>query len=118
MNERLIHYTFEKGLDDWFAKHNHYSHVEAQIALVSLEKPLPRLSEFFSSDMMARRLALKELFAKLPGRPVVRFFYMYIWRRGFLDGSAGLNYCIMVAFYEFMIVLKAQAMLESRRSVK
>ncbi len=115
MNERLIHYAFEKGLDDWFAKHNHYSKVEAQIALTSLEKPMPRLSELMSSDLMARRLALKELFAKLPGRPVVRFIYMYIWRRGFLDGSAGLNYCLMVSFYEFMIVLKAQAMLEARK---
>jgi hypothetical protein len=65
---------------------------------------------------MARRLALKELFAKLPGRPVVRFIYMYIWRRGFLDGTAGLNYCLMVSFYEFMIVLKAQAMLDARKA--
>jgi glycosyltransferase involved in cell wall biosynthesis len=115
MNERLIHYAFEKGLDDWFAKHNHYSKVEAQIALASLEKPMPKLSEFFSSDLMVSRLALKELFARLPGRPIVRFVYMYVWRRGFLDGRAGLNYCLMVAFYEFMIVLKAQAMLDARK---
>jgi len=118
MDERLIHYTFEKGLDDWFAKHNHYSHVEAGIALTSLEKPMPKLAEFFSSSTVTRRLALKELFARLPGRPVVRFIYMYLWRRGFLDGKAGLDYCIMVAFYEFMIVLKAQAMLDSRRSLR
>ncbi len=117
MNERLIHYAFEKGLSDWFAKHNHYSNVEAGIALTSLEKPMPKLGTFFSSNLMERRLALKELFAKLPGRPVVRFVYMYLWRRGFLDGSAGLNYCLMVSFYEFMIVLKAQAMLESRKGL-
>jgi hypothetical protein len=116
MNERLIHYAFEKGLDDWFAKHNHYSKVEAGIALSSLEKPMPQLADFFASNSMQRRLALKELFAKLPGRPIVRFIYMYIWRRGFLDGSAGLNYCLMVAFYEFMIVLKAQAMLDARKN--
>ena len=78
---------------------------------------MPKLSEFVSSDLMQRRLALKELFARLPGRPVVRFIYMYIWRRGFLDGSAGLNYCLMVSFYEFMIVLKAKAMLTDRNSV-
>jgi len=89
--------------------------VEAQIALTSLEKPMPKLSDFFSSDLMVSRLALKELFARLAGRPVVRFVYMYVWRRGFLDGRAGLNYCLMVAFYEFMIVLKAQAMLDARK---
>ena len=116
LNERLIHYAFEKGLDDWFAKHNHYSRVEAEIALESLEKPAPKFSEFFTSDLMVRRRAQKELFARLPGRPVVRFIYMYFWRRGFLDGGAGLNYCLIVSFYEFMIVLKAKAMLEKRKS--
>lgn len=33
---------------------------------------------------------------------------MYIGRRGFLDGRAGLDYCAMIAFYEYMIDLKVR----------
>jgi len=39
-------------------------------------------------------------------RPPIQFLYMYLFRLGFLDGSAGLTYCRLVTTYEFMIVSK------------
>jgi hypothetical protein len=33
---------------------------------------------------------------------------MYIGRRGFLDGKAGLAYCLLNAVYEQMVSLKVQ----------
>jgi len=55
---------------------------------------------------VVRRRALKELSFRLPCRPAFRFFYMYIWRLGFLDGRAGLDYCRLLSIYEQMIVFK------------
>jgi glycosyltransferase involved in cell wall biosynthesis len=116
LNERLIHYAFEKGMDDWFEKHNRYSRAEAAESLAALEKPAPKLSEFFSSDPVVKRRAIKDLSARVPFRPLARFLYMYIVQKGFLDGSAGFQYCALIGFYEYMIVLKAEELLENRRA--
>jgi hypothetical protein len=33
---------------------------------------------------------------------------MYVFKRGFLDGAAGFSYSVLMAFYEFLIVLKTR----------
>lgn len=100
----LIHYPFEKGLHDWIEKHNRYSTAEAE---ANVQRNGHASSyKLLSGDRSERRRALKQLFAQLPCRPSLRFFYMYLWRRGFLDGRAGWNYCRLLTWYERMIVLK------------
>jgi hypothetical protein len=51
----------------------------------------------------------------LPLRPLVKFFYLYIVNRGFLDGRTGMTYCLLQSLYEYMIVVK---MKELRRREK
>ena len=46
----------------------------------------------------------------MPLRPLIRFIYAYIFRLGFLDGMAGLYFCGLLAFYEFLIDAKAYEM--------
>lgn len=107
LREPLEHYSFGKGLHDWFEKHNRYSTAEAlhELALDATE-PVGVGAVLRSRDGVERKRALKRLFARLPFRPTIRFLYMYLWRRGFLDGHAGLTYCRLLAIYEYMIVLK------------
>ena len=57
-----------------------------------------------------RRRALKDFSLRLPLRPIVRFIYMYIFLRGFLDGQAGLAWCTLQAFYEYLIIIKVWEM--------
>jgi glycosyltransferase involved in cell wall biosynthesis len=102
----LVHYNFSKGLGQWLERHNRYSTIEAEESLKSLaRRPLP-MHALFRSDPVARRRALKELSFRLPCRPLLRFFYMYLLRLGFLDGIPGYHYCRLLAIYEYMIVLK------------
>jgi hypothetical protein len=68
-----------------------------------------------SRDRALRRRALKALSARLPFRPLLKFAYMYLVGRGFLDGRAGLAYCVLQAFYEYMIVLRTREMRAARR---
>jgi hypothetical protein len=68
----------------------------------------------WSKDPNERRRALKNVFFRLPGRPILKFAYYYGWRRGFLDGRAGLTYATLQAIYEYMIACKG-AELERRR---
>ena len=51
-----------------------------------------------------RRRALKtRVWYRLPGRPVLRFLWMYVVKRGFLDGRQGLVYSELIAAYEAII---------------
>jgi glycosyltransferase involved in cell wall biosynthesis len=112
LENHFEHYTFQKGFHAWFEKHNRYSWHEAEESLKSLEASGWKWKDLLSKDPVARRRALKELSFRLPFRPTLRFFYMYFWRRGFMDGKSGWTYCRMLSIYEYMIVLK---MVELRR---
>jgi glycosyltransferase involved in cell wall biosynthesis len=116
LRSHFNHYSFSKGLEAWFAKHNRYSTQEADESLRSLHSS-KRIDwrDLLSPDAPRRKAALKELSFRLPFRPSLRFTYMYVLRCGFLDGIPGLTYCRLLAIYEYMIVVK---MTESRRREK
>lgn len=97
------HYNFSKGIEDWIAKHNRYSSEEARLASGIDQQPL---LECFSADSMRRKRALKSWFVRMPCRPLIKFFYLYIVQRGFLDGYAGFVYCKLQMMYESMIQIK------------
>jgi glycosyltransferase involved in cell wall biosynthesis len=106
LQEHLVHYSFNKGLNAWIDKHNRYSWHEAEEALKSMRQGGAPWRDLLAWDAVRRRRALKELSFRLPFRPTLRFLYMYLFRLGFLDGRAGLTYCRLLALYEYLIVLK------------
>lgn len=105
LREHFLHYSFGKGLNAWFDKHNAYSWREAREAQRSAHEPF-RAGALLSADAVERRRALKDLSFRLPFRPALRFLYMYLLRLGFLDGVAGFRYSQLLAIYEAMIDLK------------
>jgi glycosyltransferase involved in cell wall biosynthesis len=112
----LLHYNFSKGWDDWFEKHNRYSSAEAAEAVRQLESGSPGWSGLLGGDGLERRRALKDLSYRLPGRPWLKFIYLYFLRLGFLDGSAGLTYCVLQALYEYLTVLKTKELRGRRKT--
>lgn len=109
------HYSFSKGLTDWFDRHNRYASAEAAetIRLSDAREGLDWLG-LWSADPLRRRRALKVLASRAPFRPSLRFVYMYLLRRGFLDGHAGLTYCRLLSLYEYLIVLKVRELRGNR----
>jgi hypothetical protein len=108
LTQSFDHYPFSKGIAHWLEKHNAYSSMEARRALAER-----KTSGMFSlkialwhTDLQLRRFHQKGLFYKLPGRPLLKFFYMLLWRRAFLDGRAGITYAVLQSIYEYFIVLK------------
>jgi glycosyltransferase involved in cell wall biosynthesis len=113
----IIHYPFSHGVSHWIARHNRYSDMEAVEAAKVRAPPdgSPAVrATVWSRDPNERRRALKDIFFRLPARPLVKFVYYYAWRRGFLDGRAGFTYATLQAIYEYMIACKG-AELERRR---
>ncbi len=112
LQSHFLHYTFRKGLTDWFAKHNRYSTGEA---VELLKAPAIRWRDIFSPSPVRRRASLKNLAYRMPGRPLLTFLYLYVARAGFLDGQAGLRYCILRCIYEFLIDAKAAELRRQQR---
>ncbi len=106
----LDHFPFSKGMSDWVNRHNFYSTQEAQqIVLNRASGKAVSLSGLFSSqDANERRRHLKELYYRMPMRPLIKFLVMFILKRGFMDGAAGFTYSVLMAFYELLIVLKTR----------
>jgi glycosyltransferase involved in cell wall biosynthesis len=106
LTQPYVHLNFSKGLDDWFARHNRYSKLEANEILKMLAEPVA-LGDAFKGGP-ARRRALKRLAARLPFRAPLRFWTTLLIQRGILDGRAGIQYAKMLAIYEGMVALKVQ----------
>jgi len=117
LQAHIIHYPFSHGVSHWIERHNRYSDMEAiEAAKVRLGAGFAAspAGSVWSKDPNERRRALKDVFFRMPARPLVKFVYYYAWRRGFLDGKAGLTYATLQAMYEYMIACKG-AEIERRR---
>lgn len=112
MVQPYMHYAFSKGLHEWLTKHNGYSDREAREGLALRAQGRPPLSSVFQGDSTSRRRAAKNLSYFLPLRAVWRFLYNFIIRLGFLDGLAGMHYCLMISTYEYWIELKIRELRE------
>lgn len=115
----LDHYPFSKGLSHWIARHNSYSTFEAQQILLNRasEDPFSLAAVFFDRDFNRRRFHQKELFYRLPARPLIKFLLLYVFKRGFLDGRPGFTYALLQSIYEAMIVLKVQELEQPQASL-
>ncbi len=118
----LDHYPFSKGMSHWLNRHNNYSTLEAEQIIANRKSHATAESGGFfyhvrsalsTSDFHQRRFHQKEAFYRLPGRPLIKFFVLYVLKRGFLDGSAGLTYSTLQSIYEYLIVLKTKELLRN-----
>ena len=106
----LDHHPFSKGIAQWIERHNAYSSLEAR-QIIDNRRGQARFSlrkAFTAADFHERRFHQKELFYRLPLRPLLKFLLLYLGKRGFLDGRAGLTYAVLQSIYEYMIVLKVR----------
>lgn len=106
----MDHYAFPT-VEVFVEKHNRYSNWEAR---VSAERRLTGSDLAISSSLVGRRRKLKLLSQRLPFRPLLRFLYIYVWQKGFLDGREGYYFARLHAFYEFLSVAKTYELTRAR----
>jgi glycosyltransferase involved in cell wall biosynthesis len=104
----LLHLD-RRGLEAFIARHNRYSTLEAS-ARFKAECDAPDRARLplslVKSPVQRKRFLRERVWPRVPAKPVALFVYMYVLRRGFLDGRAGLALCLFHAFQEFMVGLK------------
>jgi len=98
----IDHYAFP-SIEVFVEKHNRYSNWEAQ---VSADRLLSRSVVQIQSGPVGRRRKLKQFSQHLPCRPLLRFLYVYLWQKGFLDGREGYYFARLHAYYEFLSLAK------------
>ena len=97
----MDHYAFPT-IESFIEKHNRYSNWEARVAAEGRLKG----RENFSHDHVNLRHRLKSISQHLPFRPLLRFLYIYVWQKGFLDGREGYYFARLHGTYEFLSVAK------------
>ena len=88
LNEKLMHYNFSKGIEEWVLKHLDYSRREAREFKINN-----------SNVKFLKRLT----YGLTKYRFFFRLFYQLILKFGILDGYAGVRYAILISFYEHLI---------------
>lgn len=108
----MDHYAFP-SVEVFVEKHNRYSNWEAR---VSADRSLRGSAAQIRSGPVERRRKLKLLSQRLPFRPLLRFLYIYLWQKGFLDGREGYYFARLHAVYEFLSVAKTYELTKTTRS--
>ena len=95
----MDHYAFP-SVEVFMEKHNRYSNWEARVAAEQSE------GQALAHEHVDLKRSLKTLSKRLPFRPLLRFLYIYIWQKGFLDGREGYYFARLHATYEFLSIAK------------
>jgi glycosyltransferase involved in cell wall biosynthesis len=97
-----------KGIDAFVERHMRYAGYEAAEMLRARSRDFgdQRRGRFFGSWPERRRALKLHVWYRLPGRPAIRFLWMYLVKRGFLDGKQGRVYCQLLAVEEALINAK------------
>jgi len=110
LTSEMDHYAFP-SIEVFIEKHNRYSNWEARL---EVESGLGAGDPPLQSSAVNLRRRLKRWSRRLPFRPTLRFLYVFIFQRGFLDGTRGYYFARLHAVYEFMSVAKAAELRRSR----
>ena len=106
----LIH-NDRKPIEFLLQRYNHYSTLEAEETLRLLRGGVETgLKARLTGTAAERRRWLKQLHLRLPLRGTRKLLYLLLWRRGLLDGRAGVLFCFLMAAQEWMLAVKLEAL--------
>lgn len=108
LDHDLLHED-RRDLEAFVARHNRYSTLEAaaRFKVETDRSDRARLPvSLLASPVQRKRFVRERIWPMVPLKPLALFLYMYVLRRGFLDGRAGLALCVFHGWQEFMVGLK------------
>jgi hypothetical protein len=91
------HYPISTGVSHWLERQNAYSSPEARQIIENrrVQASFSVYQALMAGDFHERRFHQKELFYRMPFRPLVKFCILYFGKLGFLDGRAGFQYAVL-----------------------
>ncbi|MBI1763081.1 MAG: glycosyltransferase family 2 protein [Acidobacteria bacterium] len=103
----LLHEDF-KSIFHFIERHNRYSNWEARVYanFARGQRGESSIGAALLGSPLERKRLIKQWWARLPCRPILRFLWMYVFRLGFLDGKPGLIFCTLMTMHEAVIGAK------------
>jgi glycosyltransferase involved in cell wall biosynthesis len=123
MHAEMLHLRRE-SLSRYLEKHIKYAELESQewVKWRLGESTMGSSTSLFKDVLALRQWIRRNIWPRLPGRPLWRFMYMFFFRFGFMDGLPGWHLARLMACYEYMIGLlykeKVQQASQAAASVK
>jgi len=119
LQHSMLHLRHET-LSRYLAKHIHYADLESdEWVKWHFDRGEAASSErLFKDWLQVRNWLRRQLWPRMPLRPLWRFMYMYVLLLGFLDGKAGWHLARLMSCYEYMIGAMYREKLERRRRQK
>ena len=119
LRETLYHESL-KGIDAFVERHLRYARLEAEEMLRVRRDGFAgqRHGRLFGTWPERRRFLKLNVWYRVPARPLIRFFWLYVVRRGFLDGRPGLVYCSLLAAYEVFIDATLAELLQTEEEAR
>lgn len=111
LRSEMDHYAFP-SVGVFVEKHNRYSNWEARVAL---DRYLLASEGRLQKSNVGARRKLKQIALMLPCRSLLRFLYVYIWQRGFLDGWEGYYFSRLHGVYEFLSEAKTYELKQEQK---
>src|SRR5205814_7626879 len=109
LRAEMLHIRLET-VSQYLQKHIRYADMESDewVKLALGSSATAHARELFKDMLKYRQWLRRELWPRMPMRPMWRFGYMYFVRGGFLDGRAGWHLARLMSCYEYMISLLYQ----------
>lgn len=106
LKHEMLHIRRE-SISTYLAKHVRYADMESDEWVKSRlgQRSGAEARELFRDVLKYRQWLRRRVWPLLPARPAWRFFYMYFFKLGILDGRAGWHLARLMACYEYMISL-------------
>jgi glycosyltransferase involved in cell wall biosynthesis len=104
LRNEMLHVRRET-ISQYIQKHVHYAELESDewVKWKLGRSKGARAGALFNDLLRLRQWLRREVWPRLPMRPMWRFLYMYLIRLGFLDGRAGWHLAWLMSNYEYMI---------------
>jgi glycosyltransferase involved in cell wall biosynthesis len=106
LHAEMLHLRRE-SLSRYLEKHIRYAELESQewVKWRKGESRMESPTSLFKDVLALRQWVRRNIWPRLPGRPLWRFIYMFFFRFGFMDGLPGWHLARLMACYEYMIGL-------------
>jgi glycosyltransferase involved in cell wall biosynthesis len=104
LSQPLLHNDY-RGIGPWVDRHNKYATWEAHLYRKLRTEPLSFAVSALRNPISRNRL-IRRVWVRIPGRPLARFLVWYFGKRAILDGSRGLQFSFLMAWYELVISVK------------
>jgi glycosyltransferase involved in cell wall biosynthesis len=106
LHAEMLHLRRE-SLSRYLEKHIRYAELESEewVKWRKGESTMGSSTSLFKDVLALRQWVRRNVWPRLPGRPLWRFMYMFFFRFGFMDGLPGWHLARLMSCYEYMIGL-------------